>query len=102
LSTTTITVCELHSGAKTEKQRRAVATLLEAMTIFPLDSEAARRAADIRQALESVGQGIGTADYLIAGIALSKSAILLTRNQAHFGRVPGLSLGTLSSLKPPS
>lgn len=72
------------------------------MTIFPLDSEAARRAADIRQALESVGQGIGTADYLIAGIALSKSAILLTRNQADFGRVPGLSLGTLSSHKPPS
>lgn len=102
LSTTTITVFELHSGAKTEKQRKAVATLLEAMTILPLDAEAARRAADIRQALESAGQGIGTADYLIAGIALSKSAILLTRNQAHFGRVPGLSLGTLSPLKPPS
>ncbi|MEW6281244.1 MAG: type II toxin-antitoxin system VapC family toxin [Candidatus Eremiobacterota bacterium] len=99
LATTTITVYELHSGVKTEKQRKDIATLLEAMTILPLDSEAARRAADIRRALEAMGQGIATADYLIAGVALSKSAILLTRNQAHFGRVPGLSLGTLS---PPS
>lgn len=96
LSTTTISVFELHAGAKTDKHRKGVETLLAAMNILPLDLESARRAAEIKQTLESTGQGIGTADYLIAGIALSKSATLLTRNQAHFGRVPGLVLGTLS------
>jgi predicted nucleic acid-binding protein len=33
------------------------------------------------------------ADYLIAGVCLAHSAILLTRNRKEFGRVPGLVLG---------
>jgi predicted nucleic acid-binding protein len=35
------------------------------------------------------------ADSLIAGIALSRSAILLTRNRRHFERVPDLALAAL-------
>jgi predicted nucleic acid-binding protein len=34
------------------------------------------------------------ADYLIAGVCLSRSAILLTRNRAHFERVRGLSISS--------
>jgi predicted nucleic acid-binding protein len=50
-------------------------------------------AAEVRRSLEQKGQGIGLADYLIAGVCLSRRAMLLTRNHAHFARVPGLSLG---------
>ena len=32
------------------------------------------------------------ADYMIAGIAASTSAILLTRNRDHFERVAGLGV----------
>jgi predicted nucleic acid-binding protein len=32
-------------------------------------------------------------DYLIAGVCLAHTAILLTRNRKHFERVPGLVLG---------
>ncbi len=36
---------------------------------------------------------IGTADYLIAGICLTRGGVLLTRNRDHFERVSGLNLG---------
>lgn len=95
LGTTAITAFELRAGGKTENQRGKIETLLAAMTILPFDDAAASRAGETKIALEAVGLGIGTADYLIAGIALSRSAILLTRNRAHFERVPGLMLGNL-------
>jgi len=49
----------------------------------------------VRRTLEAGGEGIGMAEYLIAGICLSRSGLLLTRNREPFGRVRGLSLGTL-------
>lgn len=96
LATTTITVYELLSGARTDKERRAVEALLGALTPLPLDERAAREAAAIRRELEAKGLGIATADMLIAGICRSRNAILLTRNRAHFERVRGLSLGTIT------
>lgn len=96
LATTTISVFELMSGARTDKERRAVDALLGALTALPVDDRAAREAASIRRELEADGVGIATADTLIAGICRSRNAILLTRNRAHFGRVRGLSLGTLT------
>ena len=95
LATTVVSVFELRAGAKTEREQRRVDTLLAALTVRPLSESAARRAARARRALEGRGQGIGMADYLIAGICLEHSAALLTRNHEHFGRVPGLSLATL-------
>lgn len=96
LSTTAITAFELRAGGKTEKQRQKIETLLSALTIIPLDDAAATKAGQTKRTLEAAGIGIGTADYLIAGIALSRSAILLTRNRAHFERVPELILGNLT------
>ncbi len=94
--TTVVNAFELLSGAKTDRQRVKVETLLAAMTILPMSEGAARKAAAVRRELEARGQGIGMADYLIAGICLERSCILLTRNRSHFERVPGLSLGRLS------
>ncbi len=92
LATTAVNAFELRSGARTEAEQRRVGALLDAMTIVPLDDLAAVAAAKLRLQLEGVGQKIGMADYLIAGICLSKAAVLLTRNKAHFERVPGLKL----------
>jgi predicted nucleic acid-binding protein len=41
---------------------------------------------------EEKGEGIGMADYLIAGVCLCRQATLLTRNPEHFSRVPALKV----------
>ncbi len=92
LATTTISKFELLSGAKTARARKQVETLLAALPIFDFDETAASEAVSVRLELESSGSPIGMADYLIAGVCLARSATLLTRNVAHFGRITRLRL----------
>ncbi|MBI2891663.1 MAG: type II toxin-antitoxin system VapC family toxin [Nitrospirae bacterium] len=95
LTTTAINAFELLSGARTSSQREKVGRLLAALQILPFDEEAGRRASGVRAELEQRGKGLAMADYMIAGVCLARSALLLTRNRAHFERVPGLALGRL-------
>jgi predicted nucleic acid-binding protein len=95
LATTAISAFELRSGIRSARASAQVEQLLAALAIIPLDAEAAAEAAAVRLRLEGEGTPIGMADYLIAGICLARSAVLLTRNRAHFERVPGLTLGRL-------
>jgi predicted nucleic acid-binding protein len=90
--TTAITAFEIRSGAHSARQRKAVDTLLEAMSILPFGPEEARIAADIRQRLESEGQAIGMADYMIAAVCIANNGVLVTRNRKHFERVKDLHL----------
>jgi tRNA(fMet)-specific endonuclease VapC len=94
LATTNVSVFELRSGAKTPRERAKVDALVDALTVLPFDTPAADAAASIRLDLESRGKGLAMADYLIAGICVARSAILLTRNRDHFERVPGLILSS--------
>ena len=96
LATTVVTAFELLSGARTTVQQTRIERLLGAMTLFPLEFNSGDLAARIRRDLESRGEGIGMADSLIAGICLSRNAMLLTRNRAHFERIPGLDLAAFS------
>ncbi|MSR21115.1 MAG: type II toxin-antitoxin system VapC family toxin [Gemmatimonadetes bacterium] len=96
LATTAITAFELRSGARSPRAAAQVEQLLAALPIIPFDERAAEKAAAVRLGLEAAGAPIGMADYMIAGICLARSAILLTRNRAHFERVPGLALGRLT------
>ena len=93
LATTAVTAFEIRSGARTARQREAVESLLDAMTILPFGPDEARIASEVRQRVERQGRPIGMADYMIAAICLSRDAILLTRNVKHFERVEGLRLG---------
>lgn len=96
-ATTSVTAFEIRSGARTARQRAAVDTLLEAMTILPFGPDEARIAAEIRQQVESRGEPIGMADYLIAAVCIANGGVLLTRNRKHFERVAGLKIsGQLS------
>lgn len=92
LATTSISAFELLSGADNTRARRAIEALLAAAAVLPVDDAAGRAAAGIRRDLEADGLPIGMADYLIAGVCLVHTAPLLTRNRAHFERVPGLTL----------
>jgi predicted nucleic acid-binding protein len=97
LATTAVSVFELRAGARPGRERDTVDLLLGGLTILPFDEAAAVAAADVRRELEDGGQAIGMADYLIAGICIARSAVLVTRNRRHFERVTGLVLGELDS-----
>jgi len=92
LATTVLSAFELLSGSGEAAERRKVEDLLAALPLLALDPGATVIAAALRRELEARGEMIGLADYLIAGICLSHSASLMTRNRRHFGRVPGLRL----------
>lgn len=91
-ATTAITAFEIRSGARTPRQKKAVDTLLEAMTVIPFGPEEARLAAELRQQVEREGQPIGMADYMIAASCITADGILLTRNRKHFERIDRLKL----------
>jgi tRNA(fMet)-specific endonuclease VapC len=76
----------------TPQRRGAVSGLLRNLVQVPFDEEAAQSAAQIRFMLESRGMAIGPLDVLIAGIALSRNAILATNNMKEFSRIGGLRL----------
>ena len=80
------------SGAKSPAEQEKVSRLLAALTVLGFSAAASERAAEVRRALEREGQGIGMADYLIAGVCLANGGVLLTRNTDHFERVPGLRI----------
>lgn len=92
LQTTTVSAFELWVGAKSPQEKAAVGTLLNALSIVPLDASAANKSGEVFRDLESKGIGIGMADSLIAGICLNLDAILITRNRKHFSRVMGLKV----------
>ena len=99
LVTTAISVFELRSGAAGRPEAKKVEALLAALPALPFDAVAARAAAELRRELEAAGRGIGMAEYQIAGICVSRRLPLLTRNLAHFERVPGLALENLPALE---
>jgi tRNA(fMet)-specific endonuclease VapC len=85
---------ELFYGAF--KSRRAIQNLalIDALQfeILEFDKEDARQAGEIRALLASKGTPIGPYDVLIAGQALARDMILVTRNTQEFGRVIGLQI----------
>lgn len=91
-----IAIYELEVGiAKSKspkKRKKQLETLISRIAVLPFASKEAEVAAMIRAELEKTGTPIGPYDTLIAGIALSANAILVTHNTKEFSRVEGLSL----------
>ncbi|MBI2794713.1 MAG: type II toxin-antitoxin system VapC family toxin [Ignavibacteria bacterium] len=92
LCTSAVSAFELWVGATSPQEKTAVGTLLGAISIIPLDAPAANDAGEVFRTLKAKGITIGMADSLIAGICLSRGAMLITRNKKHFSRVQGLKL----------
>lgn len=91
-----IVVYEIEVGTiqskQTGRRRRILSELFQEIEVVPFDSSAAMAAAEIRCELEARGEGIGPLDTLIAGIAVSRGAILITSNVSEFKRIKGLRL----------
>jgi len=96
LFVTAIGAGELYYGAhksdRPEYHLRQLAALLQGVTILPFDAQAARIYGRVRADLSRKGEFIGQADLQIASIVLRHDFVLVTHNQEHFRRVPGLKL----------
>lgn len=80
-------------GSQNAKRRELqYQQFLSAIEVIPFDAAISRRAAELRHALERRGESIGPLDTLIAGTALARGAILVTRNIKEFGRIAGLQV----------
>ena len=88
---TVITAYELLFGVARTCRQIGEDALLGSLQSLPLNIAAARRAAALHDELIRHNQDIGIKDVLIAAICLEHQLPLLTLNQQHFGRVPGLT-----------
>jgi len=92
-----ITVSELEFGARNrgryDHEIAAVRKILLPFDIFDYDATTCPgHYGLIRYELERTGRMIGAMDLLIAAHVLSLGATLVTNNEAHFSRVPGLQV----------
>jgi tRNA(fMet)-specific endonuclease VapC len=94
---TAVTVYELLFGVARAKKQIGEEALLGVMTVLPFNDPAARRAAKLHDDLLRHNQDIGVKDVLIAAICLEHDLPLLTLNDRHFIRVPGLTVLTPSA-----
>lgn len=95
--TSSVTLGELLYGA--HRSARAVvllerigAVLPDDLPVLPFDTAAARRYGKVRAEMEKKGTPIGDADTRIAAIALTHGLRVVTGNERHFRRVPGLEV----------
>ncbi|MBN1976011.1 MAG: type II toxin-antitoxin system VapC family toxin [Anaerolineae bacterium] len=90
-----ITRYEILRGLKAKQALRQIEAFEERCRksiVLPLSDEVILLAAEIYGDLHRSGQLISDADILIAATARVYELTLVTENQAHFQRIPGLSV----------
>lgn len=78
-----VTVAELFQGVREGKERKALTSILSAMTILPLGAEIAEKAGLYRRDFRNK-TGCGLADCMIAATAQHHTLPLATLNGRHF------------------
>lgn len=91
-----LVVAELDYGAKASarpaENLERLATFLECIEVVPFDEAAASTYGTLRAKLRAIGKPTGEIDALIAAVALSRSAILVTHNTRDFENIEHLQL----------
>lgn len=94
-----ITVTELLVGvhrANSEERRikrsAFVEYIIKLIPSLPFREEEARIHAQLQGTLLNKGQNIGAHDLIIAATAISNNHAVLTKNEADFNRIPGLTV----------
>jgi len=91
-----ITACELAYGAwksaRREENLRVLDRLCRAVPTLHTTDEVGRLFGRWKAELQGAGSGLDDADLLIAAITQANHATLVTNNEAHFRRLPELSV----------
>lgn len=85
LLTCEVVVCEALSGG-TDEQRAILSRLLAPLEYVATDPAAARAAGEARRIRREAGGRLGLGDALIAAVAASLDATVVTRNRPDFER----------------
>lgn len=97
-ATSSIVVAEMLRGAHRNRARSGVlfadirSGVFRHFTILPFDAAAADEYGRLSAYLEARGTPIGDMDTLIAATALAYDLAVVTGNERHFRRVPGLAV----------
>ena len=91
-----ITLGELRFGAEKSQHKEKALKVIDELTsmiqVVVLDENVAAHYAEIRQALSSKGQIIGSNDLWLAAHARANNWIMVTNNEKEFVRVGGLKV----------
>jgi tRNA(fMet)-specific endonuclease VapC len=90
LTLSAVTLMEITQGHHQKQALRQLQHFLTSVAVeevLPFDRDTAELAGRIAGELERIGQPIGTADPMIAAIALHHGLELVTGNTAHFQRI---------------
>jgi tRNA(fMet)-specific endonuclease VapC len=92
----TITMMELYYGAYKSQNIDAnlarLKTIEESFSLLHPGPETVETFGRMKANLERQGLRLADLDLIIAAIALTRNLTLVTNNQKHFGRIPGLKL----------
>jgi predicted nucleic acid-binding protein len=93
---TVITECELFYGAfksaRKDKNLSVIDKLKKGIQVIQTCEGVSFTYGKIKAELEAKGQSLDDADLLIACIAMTKNATLVTNNIKHFTIIPGLKI----------
>jgi tRNA(fMet)-specific endonuclease VapC len=96
LAVTAITVAELthgaHRSARPADNLARLESVIVEFAVLAFDDRAARIFGRLKSELERLGTPVADFDLQIASLALQRGVPLLSHNQKHFLRVPGLTL----------
>ena len=60
--------------------------------VIPMTESSAKISAELYSTLRKSGKTIDDIDLLIAGVAIDNDLTLVTNNESHFNRIPGLKI----------
>lgn len=90
-----ITYYEITSGLMAKgalKQLSVFESFANENIVLPLTEQSVRISAQIFSSLRRSGTPLDDIDLLIAGVAIEHDLTLVTNNQNHFSRIPGLKI----------
>lgn len=90
-----ITYYEIQSGLRhknAHKQLEIFNDFVSENIVIALTEESCNISSEIYSKLRNKGELIDDIDLLIAGIAIENEMTLVTNNENHFGRIPGLKV----------
>ncbi len=96
LITTSINRFELLSAAKSARQVRMIRQLLDALPCVDIDHETADGAAELHRSFAQSEHPLSMNVCMIATVAISEKALLMTGNRAAFEQIPDLAFASVA------